>query len=316
MLMHINYFTKIQIMIVMILSGAIEANACEAGSVASNSPSPPSAAISNMLRVKVDDKRVLNDPFNYITVFEVKKTEVLEFPQQEDANFDKGYGRKALSFRICYDPQQKVGPTEEIVTFGDEAMFDQLLCDLHNRVPEDVANERSPQKKRRLSYDFSNIDYYEAVIGTVERLTENEGQIPAPLINLLIESGIDKEKFVAGFSDSIKHTEKELKRKREEEEESDTEISYKFGNYISYLAGLGDFSSRCEVLVNGDEGVFTMELTLQTLDERVDASPLPKSVLAFHKKLKNWAIGKVFTLFNKKFQLMRKKGETHSGMFN
>jgi hypothetical protein len=256
-----------------------------------------------MLRAKkTDDTRIFNDPFKCSAVFEVRKPEVSEFPPPEEATVKENYSWKFLYFTISYNPQPKAGPTEEIITFGDEAMLDQLLCGLYNRGTKDVFGGRSPQKKRKLSYDFSNIDYYEAVIEEVGPLTENEGRIPSSIFNLLIEKGIDKEKFVEGFSDSIKYRRKESKRKREEE--SDEEIQSKFSNYISYLADLRDFSSRCEAVINGDEGVFSMELTLKTLDKKVDAFPPPLSVLDFHKKLKNWALGKVLTLFNKKIQLM------------
>ncbi|MBW8308530.1 MAG: hypothetical protein K0M45_02635 [Candidatus Paracaedibacteraceae bacterium] len=310
-----NCSTKKQIMVGIVLSGAIEAMAGEAGSISTNPP-PPQPTISNMLMVKVEGGRVLNDSFEYTAVFEVKKTEVLESLYENEILADPGSDRKGVFFKISYNSRQKDGPTEEIVTFGDNAMFDKLFQDLYSKEPDTLEKGASPQKKRRLAYDFSNIDYYEAVLDTVTRLTENEGQIPCSLINLLIENGIDKEKFVTGFSDSIRYTEKELKRKREEEEESDITIRSKFGNYISYLNGLGDFRSQCEVLVNGDEGVFSMELTMQNLDEKMKASPLPQSVLDFHKNLKNWAVGKIFTLFNKKLQAIREKGKNHSVMFN
>ncbi len=295
----------------LLLSNTIDSKAIEVGSISTNQPtSSPTIAI--MLLTKVGKDRILKEKFNYTTAFEVKKIPLLNTSILPS----KDYRHKILSFRISYDPDQKTGPSEEIITFGDKSMFEKLLQGLYPREGEEMRALPSPPKKRRLSDDFSNIDYFRAATAEVQALMENEAQLPPFFIDLLIESGIDKEKLAAGFKDSIEYRAKKLKRKREEKEEAATLQPYKLDNYISYLAELDEFKSQCAVLVNGDEGVFSMELTLQTLDKEIEASSLPLSLPEFYGKLKNWTIGKIITLYNKKVALMRQVAKPHPTIYN
>ncbi len=176
--------------------------------------------------------------------------------------------------------------------------------------PEEAIDASSDEEDSEAESDE---DYFEATLSVMERI---RNAVPEARLIKIMEKSIEEKKFIAGLTAAIITKERELKRKRHEETLYATTDQY-ITDYQNYLSNHEDFTIRSSALINGEDGVLTVELSLQDIQPAVETYSLPGRLVDFRYHLQQWSVGKLITAHNKQIEKInaRRKKANHSGYF-
>ncbi|WP_010298157.1 hypothetical protein [Candidatus Odyssella thessalonicensis] len=331
--------------IITIPSVSMDAPSSRLAIISSKSSTVPT--IAQMMTHAVNGKRLIQEGFDYRCVYEIPpppsiaesvkeslsiapqinadSSNRIELKAKESLKLEQLNAQrssKAFVFEVSYLPNKKTGATEEIIALSDEAMLQKIYQDLQRALSD---SKESPAKKKRRIFDSEEEeakssdkqsyseeeDYLLAVLQSSETLNHSDYAMPKSLTESVMQKTIDIEKFCRGFEHMIQRNAQTIKREREEEEGSSVGPQYLANDYINSLSRLNSFSSAYSVLINGVEGILSMELRLEALNSNEPhISPLPLSTYALKDKLREFVWGKIYTLFKQNCQKLKVSSES------
>lgn len=271
--------------------------------------------ISRMMIFKLNNKRVIDESFEYESIYEIPTNNLHESDELYSKPFDREKENesppacKVLSFKISYICEKNHEATEEIITFDENKMFAKLFLALKASLKKEKA---SSANDAITVCDNKNIDYFNAVSSTLTNLSSSENT-PNFLLKILFEQGVDKSRFIQGFSRTVEVKEKYLTRKRKQVEPEEEFNSFEFiDEYVEDLSRISILDIKCMALINEVEGALILTLSIKPNELKRDLPLLPLTKGELKEKLQNWALGKLITLFNRKVHLMSDKTKINS----
>lgn len=330
--------------LVTLPSVSMDAPSSRVAIISSKSSTVPT--IAQMMTHVVNGKRVIQEGFDYRCVYEIPpllshaepiieaqskaqqinaesynkiEPKAKEFMNLQQLNSE--HSSKAFVFEVRYLPNKKTGATEEIIALSDEAMLQKIYQDLQRALSD--SKDSPAKKKRRISESEAEVkdpdkqsyseeeNYVLAVLQASETLNHSDYAMPKSLTESVMQKAVDMEKFCRGFEHMIQRNAQTIKREREEEEGNSGGQQYLANDYINSLSRLNSFSSAYSVLINGVEGILSMELRLEALNSNEPhVSTLPHSTYALKDKLREFVWGKIYTLFKQNCQKLKESSES------
>lgn len=310
------------------------------------------SCFTKVMLARANGERIVKEAFRFEQIYKIPfckaesfnlSEELSELNDRVDLKPEPLAKERGLIFRVYYQPDRKVGASNEVLNFGETDMFNALFQSLENILMSCPISTYSNAKKPKIfkadqpeaesgdeergkpeeaidassdgedSEEESDKDYFEATLAVMERVKNavNDAKLIA-----IMEKSINEQKFTSGLAATIDKKKEELKRKRSREDLAAT-ISQYIINYQACLSSHADFTINSCVLINGDEGVLTVELSLQDIQSIAETYFLPERLIDLRYHLQQWSVGKLITVHNKQIEKIYSKREenNHSGYF-